>query len=164
MTTRRPARTGVTAAPRSRTRPHSLAPEHLGDARAAGALVLAVIGSALAITALAIIVSALTLPGRYPADSAPPDVASLGILPALGGAGLLALAAALAGTSVATLLGARRVRPLAIALGAVMAVIGVAGSLVLMLSPIPDGVTAAALFALAVTAGAGAFLLARRRV
>src|SRR5918992_3588241 len=136
VTSRRPIRRAVTAAPRSRDRPHSLAPEHLGDARAAGAVVLAVIGIALTISALAIIVSALTLPARYAPESAPPNVGSLGLTPAIGGLVLLVISAALAASSVATLLGAEWLRRVAIGMAAVVAAGSVAASLAVSLSPV----------------------------
>lgn len=164
MTSRRSTPAGVTAAPRSRDRSHSLAPEHLGDARAVGAVVLAVIGTALAISALAIIISSLTLAARYTPESAPPNAGSLGVLPAIGGVGLLVMGAALAAASVATLLGARGMRPVSIALGVVVVAAGLAASLAVTLAPLGDTVTAASLFAVSAAAAVGAFLLARRRI
>ncbi len=145
----------------ARHRAHSLAPEHIGEAGSAALLAVAVLGMAAFIAALAMIVSGLTVPGRY-GSSPPPNVGELGGGQVLGGIGLLVLGVVLVGSALAVLADVRHSRPLAAAASGLSAVLSAAG----VLLAVQAGAGVVLPLALAVATiifGAAAVLLFRRR-
>ena len=149
------------AAPRHRG--HSLAPEHLGELGAAAALVTAIGGMAIFITALGMVVTGLTLPGRFAGSTPPPNVGQLGLPQVLGGIGLLILGTLMVGSSLALLGGLARSRLFAVAISAISAALAVAGFVILLAPTRRDVVLLAALAVAALAFGAAAVILARLR-
>ena len=119
---RRPA----VAAPRPRSRGHTLAPEHIGEAGSAAVLTLAILGLSTFIAAIALIVFGLTTAGSYGA-SPPPNVGSLGMGQVLGGFGLLVIGLALLGSSLAVLADLRGSRRGAAAVAGATALLSAGG-------------------------------------
>jgi hypothetical protein len=164
MTTRRPSRAvpaaSVTGA-RSRSH-HSLAPAHLGEATAAATVAVIVGGVATLITGLGVVALALTIGSRF-GGSAPPNVAGLGVGPAIFGVGLIALGGALTAGGVAVLANARRSRLVTGVLAAVAAMLSAAGTVLVMTSSPPDVVIGIALTVATLVFGVAALLLLRPR-
>ena len=161
----KPAPRVIRSASRSvaaRHRSHTLAPEHLGERASIATLVLAIGGVALLITAVAIVVSGLTIGSRY-ATSTPPNVGELGIGQVIGGIGLLLLAMAIVAVATAVFLDMRGARRAAIALGALTAVLCAAGVVVVMTVGGGDRLTAIALLVAAVLFAASSVILLRTR-
>ncbi|HEX2142506.1 MAG TPA: hypothetical protein VHK28_09600 [Candidatus Limnocylindria bacterium] len=128
------ARTARSAARPGRPRAHSLAPAHLGEAASAALLVLATLGLAVFIAALAMIVFGLTMPGRF-GSSPPPNVAELGFGQVFGGIGLLLLGVAMVGSSLAVLAEVRGSRRVAGGVAALAAILSVGGVVATLLQP-----------------------------
>ncbi|HET6380269.1 MAG TPA: hypothetical protein VFH63_04440 [candidate division Zixibacteria bacterium] len=158
----RPAPTGRTATRSARPRAHSLAPAHLGEAGAAAVLALVVLGLATFIVALAMIVSGITIAGRF-GGSPPPNVGSLGLGQIIGGAGLLLLGLGLSGSALAVLAEVKHSRLVAAGLSGLAAVLSIAGALVTLLQPGREVVLPLALGIAALVFAASAILLARPR-
>ena len=146
-----------------RHRGHSLAPEHLGERGAAAALVTAIGGAAIFITALAMTVSGLTLPSRYAGATPPPNVGQLGLSQVVGGISLLVLALLIVGSAAALLGGLPRSRPFAVGTSAISAVLALAGFVLLLAPTRRDIVLLSALGIAAVAFGGAAVILARLR-
>lgn len=144
----------------TRHRPHTLAPEHLGERASIATLALGIGGAALLITAVAMIVSGLTLPSRY-AGAPPPNIASLGFPQVIGGTALLLLGMAIAGTATAVLMDLRGARRTAVALALLTAALCAAGVIVVMTIGGGDRLLALALLVAAVTFGASGAILLR---
>lgn len=145
-----------------RHRSHSISPQHLGDSGGAAALVALIGGLALTITAIAITVQGLGLPGRYAADP-PPNAAALGTPQVIGGAALLVLGLALAGGAGALLSGVRGSRVVVVAVTALTALLSVVGFVMLIGETRRDIVLVSALGVSAVAFAGAAFVLARLR-
>jgi hypothetical protein len=146
-----------------RHRGHSLAPEHLGEAGAAAALVSAIGGMAIFIAGVAMTVGGLTLPTKYAGSSPPPNVGQLGMSQVLGGIGLLVLGMLIVGSSTALLGGLPRSRALAAAVSALTALLAVAAFVLLMAATRRDLVLISALAVAALAFGGSAVILARLR-
>ncbi len=151
----------ATAVARSRPRAHSLAPEHVGEAGSVAVLVLCVIGLALLITAIAIVISGMTVGARY-TGSPPPNVGSLGLGQIVAGVGLGVYSIALVGASLGVLADVRLTRAAAAALSGLGALLAAGGIAWIMSRPGGDQVFAGALAVVAITFAAAAVLLARR--
>ena len=164
MTTRRPSRAvpaaSVTGA-RGRAH-HTLAPSHLGDATAAATLAVIVGGVASLITGLGVVALALTIGSRF-GGSAPPNVAGLGVGPAIFGVGLIVLGGALTAGGIAVLVNARRSRRVTGVLAALAAILSAAGTVLVMTSIPPDVVIGIALTVATLVFGVAALLLLRPR-
>ena len=161
MTTRRPIRAASAAGARGRV-PHTLAPEHLGEATAAATVAVMVGGIALVITGIGMVAMGLTIGARYGGDP-PPDVGSLAILPVLAGLGILALGAALTAGGVAVFGAVRRSRLVTGVIAAVTAGVAALGTVLAMTSSPPDPVIAIALTVAALVFGVASILLLRPR-
>ncbi len=144
-------------------RPHSLAPAHLGDARAAAALAVTVLGVALFIAAIGVVVFGLTLADSFDPANPPPNADALGTWQVIGGFILFVVGLALAGGGLALLTGSLRARvptailALATALGA-----AVGGIAIIARGP-SDLILALTLFGLALGLVASGLLLLRPR-
>lgn len=160
MTSRRPVR----AASVSGARPsaHSLAPAHLGEATAAATVAVIVGGIALVISGIGMLAMALTLGARYGGDP-PPNLAALGLMPALGGLGVLVLGAALTAGGVAVLGEVRRARLATGILAAIAAAAAALGAVLSMINPPANAVIAIALTVATLVFGVSALLLLRPR-
>ena len=141
---------------------HSLAPAHLGEATAAATVAVVVGGIGLAITGIGMTAMALTIGARYAANP-PPDVGRLGLLPTLGGIGLIVLGGLLAAGGVGVLARARRARLVTGLLSALAAVLSAVGVVRVMSEPPAAIVLAVALTVAALLFGAAAVLLLRPR-
>jgi hypothetical protein len=161
MTSRRPVRAASSAGARGRTH-HSLAPAHLSDATAAATVAVIVGGVALVITGVGMTAMALTMSNRYGGDP-PPEIASLSLLPALGGIGLMVLGALLTAGGVGVLAQARRARLATGVLAAVTAALAALGAVAVMAQPPADVVLAVALTVAVLVFGVAAILLLRPR-
>lgn len=141
---------------------HTLAPAHLGEATAAATVAVVVGGIALVITAIGMVVMALTIGARYGAD-APPNAGSLAILPVIGGILLLLLGGGLTAGGLAVLAHVRRSRLATGVLSAVAAALSAIGTILAMINPPSDPVIAVALTVAALVFGVAALLLLRPR-
>ena len=159
MTTTR--RSATQPAARSRAH-HSIAPAHIGEAGSVGLLAISVGGIALFITALAMIVSGITMGARYTGDP-PPNLGQLGLWTLLGGVGLLVLAVALIGSAVAVFVDLPRARLGAGVLSAFTGILAAVGAALVILGVAPDPVIASALLVGVVVFLGGAVLLLRPR-
>jgi len=148
------------AAPRSRARSHTLAPEHIGEAGSAAVLTLAILGLSTFIAAIALIVFGLTTGGSYSA-SPPPNVGTLGMGQVLGGFGLLVIGLALVGSALAVLADVRGSRRGAAAVAGATALLSAAGVVMVMQVGVGDAVLAAALAVCALLCAVSAIVLAR---
>ena len=146
-----------------RTRGHSLAPAHLGEAGSIAVLALAILGLALFIAAVAMIVAGLTVEARFAGAEPPPNVGELGVGQVFGGIGLLVLGLALAGSAVSVLAELRWARTAATVLSGVAALLSVAGLALVMTRPLPEPILAAALGVATVIFVGAAVILARPR-
>ncbi len=161
MTSQRPTRAASAAGARGRV-PHTLAPAHLGEATAAATVAVVVGGIAMVITGIGVIALALTMGARF-GGSPPPDVASLALLPALTGLGILILGAALTAGGVAVLGDVRRARLVTGIIAVITAAVAALGTVVVMTSIPPDPVLGIALTVGALVFGVAAILLLRPR-
>ena len=157
VTSRRTAPTATRARPRHRP---SLAPEHLGEAASAAVLVVGVAGTAVLITGVAMVVMGLTMGARYSADP-PPDLATLGLAPALAGAGLVILGGGLVGGALAVLSDVRGARVVTGILAVVAAALSALGAVLAMVSIPADPLAATALTIMTGVFGVSAILLLR---
>lgn len=124
-------------------------------------LTIGVGGIAFVITGVAMLVMGLTMPARYSGVEPPPNLATLGIGPTLGGLGLLALGLALgagAGAVLADLRGARRATGV---LAVLPCALGALGAVLAMTITPPDPVLATALTVVTLVFGVAAILLLR---
>ena len=144
-------------------RPHSLAPAHLGDARAAAALAVTVLGVALFIAAIGVVVSGLTLPDSFDPANPPPNAAALGTWQVIGGFILFAVGLALAGGGLALLTGSLRARIPTAILALVTALAAVGGGIAIILRGPSDLILVLTLFGLALVLVAAGLLLLRPR-
>ena len=161
MSSQRPIRAASVAAVRRRGA-HALAPEHLGEATAAATLAVMVGGVALVITGIGIIALALTIGVRF-GDSPPPDAASYGVMPLIGGIGAVLLGGALTAGGLAVIGNARGARLITGALAALAAALAALGTVLVMITPPPDTVLAIALTIATLVFGIAAVLLLRPR-
>jgi hypothetical protein len=144
-------------------RSHSLAPPHLGDARAGAALALAVLGVAIFIAGVGIIVTGLTLPGSFDPGNPPPNGSDLGTWQVIAGAGLFVLGVVLAGGGLALLAGSRRARIPSAILALVTAVAAIAGAVLIVVRGPSDLVLALSLLGLALALAISGLILLRPR-
>lgn len=149
------------AVARRRPRAHSLAPEHIGEAGSVALLAVSIVGLALFIAGIAIVVSGITIGSRYTGTTPPPNLASLGIGPIVGGALLSLFAIVLVGAAAAVLADFRRARLVAAVLCAVGAILGLAGIVIVMSQAGGDQVLAGALVVLTLIFAAAAVILFR---
>lgn len=149
------------AVARRRPRAHSLAPEHIGEAGSVALLAVSIIGLALFIAGIAILVSGVTIGSRYTGTTPPPNLASLGIGPIVGGALLSLFAALVVGSAAAVLADIARARRVAALLCAVGAILGLGGIVIVMSQAGGDQVLAGALVVLTVIFAASAVILFR---
>ena len=159
MTSQRPIRAASVAVSRRRGA-HSLAPEHLGEATAAATLAVIVGGVALVITGVGVIALALTIGARFGGDP-PPDVATYGVLPLIGGVGAVLLGGALTAGGLAVIGDVRGARLLTGILSALAAGLSALGTVLVMVNPPADTVLAIALTVAAMVYGIAALLLLR---
>jgi len=159
MTSQRPIRAASVAVSRRRGA-HSLAPEHLGEATAAATLAVIVGGVALVITGVGVIALALTMGVRFGGDP-PPDVASYGVLPLIGGVGAVLLGGALTAGGLAVIGDVRGARLLTGILSAFAAAMSALGTVAVMVNPPADTVLAIALTVATMVYGIAALLLLR---
>lgn len=141
---------------------HSLAPEHLGDATAAATLAVIVGGVALAITGIGIIALALTIGVRFGGDP-PPDVASHGFVPLMGGIGAVLLGGGMTASGLAVIADVRGARLITGVLATLTAGLAALGTVLAMINPPPDTVLAIALTVATMVYGIAAVLLLRPR-
>ena len=144
-------------------RPHSLAPEHLGDARAAAALTVTVLGIALFIAAVGVVVSGLTLSASFDPANPPPNADALGTWQVIGGFILFFVGLALAGGGLALLAGSRRARIPTAILALVTALAAAGGGFAIVLRGPSDLILALTLFGAALGLVAAGLLLLRPR-
>ena len=161
MTSRRPIRAASSAGARARGA-HTLAPGHLGEATAAATVAVIVGGIALVITGIGMIAMALTIGARYAGD-APPNLASLAVLPVIGGLMVLLIGGGLTAGGVAVLGQVRRARLATGILSAVTAALAAMGTVAAMVNPPADPVLAIALTVATLVFGVAALLLLRPR-
>lgn len=159
MTSQRPIRAASVAAVRRRGA-HALAPEHLGEATAGATLAVMVGGVALVITGIGIIALALTIGVRFGGDP-PPDVASYGVVPLIGGIGAVILGGGLTAGGLAVIANARGARLVTGILSALAAALAALGTVLVMVNPPPDTVLAIALTIAVLAFGIAAGLLLR---
>ncbi|HLE88719.1 MAG TPA: hypothetical protein VI733_01535 [Candidatus Limnocylindria bacterium] len=146
-----------------RHRAHSLAPEHLGEAGGAAALVMAIGGLAVFIAAIAMTVGGLTLPSRYSGGLPPPNVGSLGTGQVVGGVALLVLGALIVASATALLADLPRSRALATALSGLAAILAGVGFALLVISPARDYELIVSLAVTFLAFGGAAVVLGRLR-
>jgi len=159
MTSQRPIRAASVAVSRRRGA-HSLAPEHLGEATAAATLAVIVGGVALVITGVGVIALALTIGARFGGDP-PPDVASYGVLPLIGGIGAVLLGGALTGGGLAVIGDVRGARMFTGILSAFAAAMSAVGTVLVSINPPADTVLGIALTVATMVYGIAALLLLR---
>ena len=159
MTSQRPIRAASVAVVRRRGA-HALAPEHLGEATAAATLAVMVGGVALVITGIGIIALALTIGARFGGDP-PPDVASYGVVPLIGGIAAVLLGGGLTAGGLAVIANARGARLATGILSALTAALAALGTVLVMVNPPPDTVLAIALTIATLVFGIAAGLLLR---
>jgi hypothetical protein len=144
-------------------RPHSLAPDHLGDARAAAALAVTVLGIALFIAAVGVVVSGMTLSASFDPANPPPNADALGTWQVIGGFILFVVGLALAGGGLALLTGSLRARVPTAVLALATALGAAAGGVAIVLRGPSDLILVLTLFGLALGLVAAGLLLLRPR-
>jgi len=144
-------------------RPHSLAPAHLGDARAAAALAITVLGVAVFIAAIGVVVSGLTLPASFDPGNPPPNADALGTWQVIGGFVLFVVGLALAGGGLALLAGSQRARVPTAILALFTALAAVGGGIAIILRGPSDLILVLTLFGMALGLAASGLLLLRPR-
>ncbi|TME33977.1 MAG: hypothetical protein E6I62_03225 [Chloroflexi bacterium] len=157
-------RRGATSALNApRRRVHALAPEHVGELGSIAALAVSVLGVAVLIVGVTLIVQGITIGSRYDAgaNGPPPDLAQLGRLPLLGGAGLLVLGILMTAAPLALLADVRFSRVATILLALIGGGLAVLGLLAVISRPGGDPVATASLGLTALILGASALILAR---
>jgi hypothetical protein len=161
MTSQRSIRAASVSSVRRRGA-HALAPAHLGEATAAATLAVIVGGVALVITGIGVIALALTIGARFGGDP-PPDVASYGVIPLIGGIGAVLLGGGLTAGGLAVIGDVRGARLVTGVLAALAAALSALGTVLVMANPPPDTVLAIALTVAALVYGVAAALLLRPR-
>lgn len=126
-------------------------------------MALAVGGLALLIVALSVLIGGITAGARYQGGQPPPNVGQLGLGSIAGGIGLLVLALAMAGSSVAVFADLPRARLAAALVAGVAALLSAIGVVVVMAGVAPDVVMASALAIATLVFAASAMLLRRPR-
>jgi hypothetical protein len=145
-------------------RSHSLSPAHLGEAQAAAALAIAVLGVAVFIAGVGVVISGLTTAASFDPGNPPPNADALGTWQVIGGLLLFVVGLGLAGGALGLLAGGRRPRIPTAALALVTAVAAAAGGIAVIVRGPSDLILALSLLGLAVgLAGAGLLLLRPRR-
>jgi len=144
-------------------RPHSLAPAHLGDARAAAALAITVLGVAVFIAAIGVVVSGLTLPASFDPGNPPPNADALGTWQVIGGFVRIVVGLALAGGGLALLAGSQRARVPTAILALFTALAAVGGGIAIILRGPSDLILVLTLFGMALGLAASGLLLLRPR-
>lgn len=146
-----------------RHRPHSLAPEHLGEQGAAATLAAAIGGLAVFIAAVAMIVGGLTLPNGYEGTTAPPNLSQLALTQVIAGVALLVLGLVIVATTAALFADLPRSRQLTIGATAIAALLSAAGFVLVMGATRRDYILLAALGVAVLAFGGAAGVLARLR-
>jgi hypothetical protein len=141
----------------------TLAPVHLGEAASAAAVVNVVGGIAAVILGAAMLVSGLTMGSRYAEGTPPPNLATLGAGPTLGGIGILVLGIGMLLAALATIADVRGTRRLSALLSLVAAALAAAGVVLAMLTPPPDAIIAIALAVATLAFGVSGIVLLRPR-
>ncbi len=144
-------------------RPHSLAPAHLGDARAGAALAITVLGVALFIAAIGIVVFGLTIRSSFDPANPPPNADALGTWQVIGGFVLFVVGLALAGGGLALLAGSTRARVPTAVLSLFTALSGVAGGVAVIIRGPSDLILALTLFGMALGLAVSGLILLRPR-
>jgi hypothetical protein len=160
---RREASRAPTAVGRRRTRAHSLAPEHIGEAGSVALLAVTIVGLSLFIAGIAILISGITVGSRYSGATPPPNVGTLGIGPIVGGTLLSLFSGALVASAAAVLADLRRSRMVAAVLSGIAALLGACGVVTVMSQTGGDQVLAGALVVITLIFAAAAIILARPR-
>lgn len=160
---RREAARAPTAVARRRSHAHSLAPEHIGEAGSIALLTVTIVGLGLFIAGIAIVVSGMTVGGRYTGATPPPNVGSLGIGQIIGGTLLSFFSVAVVASAAAVLAEFRRSRMVAAILSGVAAILGAAGVVIVMSQGRGDQVLAGTLVVVTLIFAAAAIILARPR-
>jgi hypothetical protein len=158
---RRDAVRAPTAVTRRRSRAHSLAPEHIGEAGSVALLAITVVGLGLFIAGIAIVIAGMTIGNRYAGTTPPPNVGSLGIGQIIGGGLLSLFSVGLVAAAAAVLAEVRLARVVAAALSAVAAILSAAGVVIVMAQAGGDQVLAGALVVITLVFAAAAIILAR---
>ena len=135
-------------------------PSISGRPTAAATLAVIVGGVALVITGVGVIALALTIGARFGGDP-PPDVASYGVLPLIGGVGAVLLGGALTAGGLAVIGDVRGARLLTGILSAFAAAMSALGTVLVMVNPPADTVLAIALTVATMVYGIAALLLLR---
>jgi hypothetical protein len=144
-------------------RSHSLAPAHLGDARAAAALAITVLGVAVFIAAIGIVVTGLTLSASFDSANPPPNADALGTGQVIAGFALFVVGVALAAGGLGLLTGGRRARVPTAALALLTAIGAIAGGAAIIIRGPSDMILALSLFGLALGLIVSALILLRPR-
>jgi hypothetical protein len=144
-------------------RTHSLAPAHLGDARAAAALAITVLGVAVFIAAVGLVISGLTLSASFDPANLPPNADALGTWQVIAGFGLFVVGAVMAAGGLALLTGSQRARVPTAVLALAAAVGAAVGGIGIILRGPSDLVLALSLFGLALGLAISALILLRPR-
>ena len=144
------------------TRPHSLAPEHLGDARAGAALVILITGLGLFIVAIGMVVAGLTASAGLDPQDLPPLVEELGQGRLLLGAGMFVTALTLVAASGTLLVGAGRARLPTVAVSTLVAGLALVGAILVFLRGSSDGLLQISLLVVAAALVASSLVLVRR--
>jgi hypothetical protein len=152
----------ATAVRAPRTRSHSLAPAHLGEAASAAVLAVTVLGLAVFIAGVAMAVAGMTVANRF-GETPPPNVDQLGTGQVLGGIGLAVLGIVLSGSGLAVLADVARSRPVAAAASIVATGLSIVGVILVQAQPGGDPVLSIALAVAAVIFGVAAIVLVRPR-
>ncbi len=156
-------RGSVPAAARRRSRGHSLAPGHLGEAGSVAMLALAILGLSVFIAGVAMVAAGLTMAGRYAGTTPPPNITDLGRGQVFGGFGLVGLAVLQVGSALALLGAVRGARRLAMLVAVASAVLGVAGVALVVSQEITTSLLVGALVVATLIYAASAIVLARPR-
>jgi hypothetical protein len=144
-------------------RPHSLAPEHLGDVWAGSALAIVVLGVAIFIVAIGMVVSGLTASSSQDPANLPPNADTLGTTQLIAGVALFAVGVVLAGGGLALLTGSRRARKPVAILAIVASVAAIVGGVLIVLRGPSDLVLVLTLIGLGLGLGIAGLLLLRPR-
>jgi hypothetical protein len=156
----RRGRTSALNAPRRRV--HALAPEHVGELGSVAALAVAVLGVAVVVVGVTLVVNGLTMESRYTTGGdAPPNIGQLGVLPLVGGLGLLVLGLLQVAAPLALLADLRAARPVTVVVAILSALLAVVGLLLVIARPNADQVLTASLGVCALVYGASALILLR---
>jgi hypothetical protein len=160
--TTRKASTATSPRP-TRSRSHSLAPEHLGELASGATLAITIGGLALLIAAGSMIVNGLTIAARYVGTTPPPSLGQLGAGQVVGGIGLAVLSVGLVASSLALLADLRFGRLLTILLSAIASLLAAAGAILVVGAAHRDNVLDAGLAVAFVVFASAAVILVRAR-